>query len=179
MKNEIWKDIVGYEGKYQVSNLGNVKSLNYHRSGREQILKPRTDGCGYQQIVLYKSGNHKTYGIHRLVAIAFLENSENLPEVNHKDEDKTNNAVTNLEWCDRKQNCNYGSRNKRSGESLTNHPKTSKKVLQFRLDGTLIKIWPSVMEVQRQTGWCQGGISMCCRGECKTAYGYIWQYASR
>lgn len=114
---EIWKDIEGYEGCYQVSNFGNVKSLNYMHTGKEQILKLKTKKSGYLQVNLCKDGKIKTYTIHRLVAKAFVENPDNLPQVNHIDEDKTNNRFDNLEWCDQKYNNNYGTHNIRVTES--------------------------------------------------------------
>lgn len=119
---EIWKDIVGYEGLYQVSNLGNVKRLKgYKGRGKgyiveEHLIKPSINSNGYQNVVLCKNGKTKTFTMHRLVAIAFLYNSDNLPQVNHKDENKLNNCVDNLEWCDSKYNNNYGTRNKKCSD---------------------------------------------------------------
>ena len=108
---EIWKDILGYEGLYQVSNYGRVRSLKY---GKEKILKQQINTDGYLHIDLYKNKKRKNYNVHRLVTIAFLENPNNYPQVNHKDENKQNNHIDNLEWCDYKYNCNYGTRkNKR------------------------------------------------------------------
>ena len=115
---EIWKDIEGYEGLYEVSSYGRVRSLgqfvnhNYggyaYRKGR--LLKPGLGSRGYLSVTLSKNGIQKQYTVHRLVAQAFIENPDNLPQVNHKDEDRTNNNVTNLEWCDAKYNVNYGNR---------------------------------------------------------------------
>ena len=118
---EIWKDISGYEGLYQISNLGNVKSLNYSRTGKERILKPGTDKDGYLLVTLYKNRNKRPFKIHRLVAKAFIPNPDNKSDVNHKDENKTNNCVDNLEWMTRMENNNFGTRNER----------ISKSVLQF------------------------------------------------
>lgn len=115
---EIWKDIKGYEGLYQISNLGRVKSLNYKRTGIEEILKSKKMRNGYLRITLNKNGKYKTFAVHRLVAEAFINNPNNLPEVNHKDEDKQNNCVWNLEYCDRRYNVNYGTRNKRVSETV-------------------------------------------------------------
>ena len=165
--NEIWKDIDGYEGLYQVSNLGNVKSLNYRRTGKERILKPGNNGLGYLFVILCNNGKLKHFKIHRLVAKAFLENPDNKSDVNHKDEDKTNNNVDNLEWMTRLENNNYGTRNERS----------SKSVIQYSLKGEFIRKWPSVIQIQRDLGFSQGNISQCCNGKLKTAYGYIWKYA--
>lgn len=108
---EIWKDIEGYEGLYEVSNQGRVRSLNYNKTGKVKELKPKNNGNGYLIAQLYKCGKIKYFLIHRLVAKAFLEDwSMWFPEVNHKDEDKTNNSVDNLEWCSTKYNNNYGTR---------------------------------------------------------------------
>ena len=105
--NEVWKDVKDYEGLYQISDKGRVKSLWF---GKEKILKPGRDTCGYLQVNLSKNGEKKTYQVHRLVAKSFLPNPDNLSEVNHKDENKENNIVENLEFCDRKYNINYGTR---------------------------------------------------------------------
>lgn len=118
---EVWKDIEGFEGLYQVSNLGRVKSLDHedmrghHVKGKVLAGRPNK---GYLGVALYRDGNAKGYPVHRLVAKAFLDNPSNLPEVNHKDEDKTNNATSNLEWCTSRHNCNYGTRNERIGKSI-------------------------------------------------------------
>ena len=107
---EIWKDIKGYEGFYQISNKGNVKSL---RRDRERILKSEIGKRGYPYVVFSVGGKRKTFKIHRLVAENFVPNPNNFPQVNHKDENKTNNSVENLEWCTSEYNCNYGTRNSR------------------------------------------------------------------
>ena len=109
--NEEWRDIEGYEGLYQVSNLGRVKSLNCRgHKGCIGILTPRFDGKGYEMVALYKEGKARNTKVHRLVAQAFIPNPNNYPQVNHKDEDKTNNCVDNLEWCDTQYNNTYGTR---------------------------------------------------------------------
>ena len=119
---EIWKDILGYEGKYQVSNWGRVKSLIMWTGAcyieRERIIKPVKNKDGYMKTFLSKDGKVKTIAIHRLVAEVFIPNPDGLSEVNHKDEDKTNNHVCNLEWCTNKYNVNYGSRNKKASETM-------------------------------------------------------------
>lgn len=167
MKTEIWKDVKDYEGLYQVSNLGRVRSLKFEK---ERILKPGINGRGYFYVNLWKNGEYKQYRVHRLVAQAFLTNSNNLPEVNHRDEDKTNNKVENLEWCDRKYNHNYGTINQRIAE------KCSKQVLQYKKSGEFVKEWKSTMDVQRNLGYAQSSISACCLGKYKSAYGFIWAY---
>lgn len=175
---EIWLPIVGFEGKYEVSNQGRVRSLNYHREGRIQVLKPAMSKKGYLRVMLCKDGKAKRHSVHRLVAQTFLPNPLELPEVNHRDENKQNNAVTNLEWCTTKENSNHGTRNARMAAALTNG-KCSKPVQQLSLDGVLVAIWPSIMEAWRQTGIYQQNICSCCNGHPKhrTAGGYKWQYA--
>ena len=112
--NEIWKDIEGYEGLYQVSSFGRVKRVT---TGR--ILKGSKDKDGYLVVGLYKNNTKSTKKIHRLVAQAFIPNHEHKPEINHIDEDKTNNKVSNLEWITRKENLNHGTRNERAGKAIS------------------------------------------------------------
>ena len=168
---EIFKDIEGYEG-YQISNYGNVKSLGNDKTRKEKVLKPAKDKYGYLYVNLSKQGKVKKHFVHRLVAQVFIDNPNNLPEINHKDEDKTNNHITNLEWCDRKYNINYGTHNQRSAESRINHQNTSKQVLCVETG----KIYISTNEVQRQLNLKQGDISRCCNGKRKTCGGYTWCY---
>lgn len=170
---ENWKDIKGYEGMYQVSDCGRVKGLRF---GKERLLVGIKNKDGYLQVNLYKDGKQKTCSVHRLVARAFLPNPNGLPCVNHRDECKTSNVVTNLEWCSHKYNTNYGTVVERIAKALTNHPNKSKPVFQYTLDGSLVKSYPSTKEVQRRTGYYQGNISACCRGEHKSAYGFVWSY---
>ncbi len=170
---EIWRDIKDFEGLYQVSNFGRVRSLV-----NNMILKPMKDRGGYLYVALYKEKNRKYKLVHRLVAEAFIPNPLNLSEVNHKIEGKEGkqiNTVENLEWCDRKYNSNYGTRNERIKKKNTNG-KRSKQVIQFLKDGTFIREWSSTMEIERQLQFGHGAISRCCRGETKTYKGYIWKY---
>lgn len=170
---EEWIDIEGYEGMYQVSNQGRVKSLKF---GKEKILKSGNNGRGYLQVNLSKDGKQAHKQIHRLVAQAFIPNPNNLQEVNHKDEDKTNNHVENLEWCDRKYNVNYGTGVQRSGENRRNDPKQSKRVDQIDMvTGEVIRQWASTMECSRN-GYNQGHVVNCCNGLRKTHKGYVWKY---
>lgn len=111
---EEWRDIEGYNGIYKISNLGRVKSLKH---GKERILKPSSDGDGYLEVSLWKEGVRKIFKVHRLVSKAFIPNFNNNPEVNHKNEIKTDNRCDNLEWCTREYNLNYGTRNERSSEA--------------------------------------------------------------
>lgn len=191
---EIWKDIEGYEGIYQVSNEGRVKSLNYNHTNLEHLLVPSTSR-GYLHVNLWNNGKRKMMNIHRLVAEAFLPNPNDFPQVNHKDECKTNNFVfinedesidfdkSNLEWYTHKYNTNYGSRNVRAGEAIARVlsgriPKCSppKKVYQYTLDGELVATYESASEAARQNGYNEGKISMCCNGKRKTHKGYKWSY---
>lgn len=169
---EIWKDIRGYEGKYQVSNCGRVKSLlkwyplQKRYVQREKILKPSIMTKGYLGVKLCLN-NERTFKLHRLVAEAFIPNPENKPQVNHINGDKTDNSVENLEWCTNKEN---------SQHSHTTGLQPPKKVIQYDLEGKFIKEWNSIKEAQEQLRCSH--ISMCCRGykQYRTAGGYIWKY---
>lgn len=173
--SEEWRDVVGYEGLYQVSDQGRVKSLertdSLGRTVKERILKPGMDRGGYLLVVLCAGGKPKTLNVHRLVCEAFHENPENKPCVNHIDENKTNNAASNLEWSTYEENNNHGTHNERVAKAR------SKPVGQWTKDGELVKIWQSTHEVQRQTGFSRGNISQVANGNRKTAYGFIWKYA--
>lgn len=160
MIKEIWKPIEGYPD-YEVSNMGRVKSLNYNRTGKVKIMKPIED----EYLTIFLNG--KKFKIHRLVAQAFISNPNNLPLINHKNEDKYDNRVENLEWCDYSYNVNYGDRNNKTTKAL------SKPVLQFTLEGDFVKRWNSTREIQRETGF---KVSECCNGKYKTSHNYKWGY---
>ena len=182
-------DGIVYEGLYKVSNLGKILSLNYKNTGKAELLNPGTNTNGYLQVHLRKNGEYKKCYVHRLIAETFLPNPENKPEVNHKiegDEGKKINMVffnkdgtidkekSTIEWVTRKENCNYGTRNERSGKTRTNG-KLSKRVIQLSLSGELIREWDSTMECGRN-GFNQGHVSACCCGEEKTHKGFRWMY---
>lgn len=171
---EIYKDIEGYEGLYQVSNLGNVKSLGNGKKRKEKVLKPAKNNRGYLYVCLCNQEIRKIYKIHRLVAEAFVPNPNNLPEVNHKDENKTNNTDNNLEWCDHKYNINYGTHTERSAASRINHLKQSKQVMCLETG----VIYPSTSEVEREFGFSRSNISNVCNGKSKTCGGFHWKYVS-
>lgn len=190
MQEEIWKDIAGYEGKYQVSNLGRLKRLSFIDGSNhhlpERIKKTIISPNGYVRSALLKDGKMRNVLIHRLVAEAFLPNPQNLPCVNHKDEVKTNNFVfvnengtvdydkSNLEWCTWKYNNGYGTKRERLSIAMTNGH-TSKAVQQFSKDGVLIREYPSIAEASRQTGFHRVNIELCCNGKQKQSNGYIWK----
>lgn len=177
---EIWKDIKGYEGKYQISNLGNVKSLNYNKIGVEKLLSFWKSK--YLYVNLYKNNKGKTFKVHTLVAEAFIPNPNNYPQVNHKDENKHNNCVNNLEWCTAKYNCNYGTRNKRIYNETSfkkgHKPKSCKKVEKYSLDGLLLDTYYSIREAGRKNNFSASSIYKCCEGKTKCR-NYIWKYANK
>ena len=180
-------DGIVYEGLYKVSNWGRILSLNYRNTGKPELMTPIANTKGYFQVGLWKNGEYKTCKVHRLVAETFLPNPENKPEVNHIDEDKTNNFVflnedgsvdkekSNLEWKTHKDNINHGTRNERVSKTLTNG-KLSKPVLQLSLSGELIREWPSTAECGRN-GFDQGAVTKCCNGKRKTHKGFRFMYA--
>lgn len=181
---EIWKDIPEYEGLYQVSNIGNVKSLNWKNQGYEKNLWLKPHKNGYLQVELAKGGTKKCFVVHRLVAIAFIPNPQGYPQVNHKDENKRNNCAENLEWCNASYNAIYSM--KRRGVVLKekrvpqrkNSSHSNQSIIQMTLSGETVKTWENSRTIFLETGMSDWSISECCRGNRKTAYGYKWQYAS-
>ena len=182
--NEVWKDVVGYEGLYEVSDIGNVRSVNWGKRGYSKNLYLKPHNKGYLQVELFKNGNRKMFMVHRLVAQAFLENNDNLPLVNHKDENKENNRADNLEWCNNSYNVCYSlnkhgiATGKRPKVTRHNSKRTELKVVQITMDGKTVREWENSRAVFLNTGMSDWSISECCRGKRKTAYGYIWRYAN-
>ena len=181
MDKEIWKDIVGYEGLYAVSNKGRVKSLGNDKSRREKILILHKDKTGYLQVHLCRNGKPKWYTVHRLVLMTFApcDNMKSL-QVNHIDEDKTNNHLSNLEWCTCEENINHGTRTLRAAEKMTNG-KTSIAIAQLTKEGKFVKAWKSSHDAERECGFNPGAIIQCCKNkfhrEGNNIYkGYKWQY---
>lgn len=170
MKIEYWKPIPGYDG-YMVSDLGRVKSLNYNRTGEEKILRPKKGRGGYLRVQLYKDGVGKNCYVSLLVWEAFNGPIPPGMQVNHISEEKTDCRLANLNLMTPKENTNWGTGITRRAKSK------SKMVEQYTLDGTHICTWFSAIGVQRELGYSHGYISSCCRGERKTAYGFVWKYA--
>ena len=173
IETEIWRTVVikgEIYDKYKISNLGRLINLNYRRTGKAKLMEPFDNGHGYLQVHLSKNKITKTFLVHRLVSEIFIPNPNNLTEVNHIDEDKTNNRVDNLEWKSHKGNCNHGTRNKRMAKTK------SKKVLQFTLSGEFIREWESTRECGRN-GFNHGNVCLCCNGKLPYYKGYKWCYA--
>lgn len=172
---EKWKAIEGYNGRYEVSNYGRVKSVNMFIGTHiyiGTILSPVITSNGYLKVSLTLKGKRKTCLIHRLVAKAFIKNVNNLPQVNHKDEIKTNNRVENLEWCSRSYNCKYGKRNQKMIDDR------KRAVLKLSADGILLKRYEALNEASRITGINAAHICDVCKGKRNLAGGYLWKYAS-
>lgn len=173
--------MVGFEGYYQVSNLGRVRSLDrevVYKNGRRhkykgKILRLSLNSQGYQKAMLSVKGIHSTPRVCRLVAEAFIANDENLPQVNHKDEIKTNDRAENLEWCTAQYNVNYGHRSEKCSI------KRSIPVIQMTINGEFIKEWRSAQEAERSLGIYHSHISRCCRGKLSQTGGFIWRYKNQ
>lgn len=170
LEGEIWKPIIGFEGLYEVSNMGRVKSLHYWGGNRVSIMKPKKNER-YVSIMLCKNGIHKTKLVHRLVYEAFVATlpkykrtgcGNDIYVINHKDENKHNNRLENLELVTHKQNINYGTAKKRISEKQKNNKKHSKMVYQYTLDYRLVKTWPSTEECGRN-GYNEGHVAAACR----------------
>ena len=166
-----WKFI---NANYEVSDKGDIKSVNYRGTGKSAIRKQSISKNGYMRVILSDNGKNKTYFVHRLVAAAFIPNPENKPCIDHIDGDRTNNHADNLRWVTAKENSNnYNAPNTYKGKKIN---KGGKAVLQYDLEGNFIKEWVTTMEIQRQLNYHRSNISNCCNGLVKTAYNYIWRY---
>ena len=177
---EIWKDIEGYEGLYQVSNYGNIRSLNYRNKSQihNLTLKVRKRD-GYLTVGLTKNNRNKTFIVHRVVAKAFIPNPDNLPQVNHKDENKSNNNASNLEWCTCKYNIQYSVKLHPKRKTYYRKPnKWNKRVRQLdKKTGQVIREYSNFQEIGQVRGNPHtSAIVYCCLGKNKTAYGYKWEF---
>lgn len=161
----MWRPVIGYEGIYEVNRLGEIRRI---KTGR--ILKGYQGRDGYQRVSLTTNGITKPFLLHRLIASAFIPNPMNYPCINHKDEDKSNNSLDNLEWCTHRYNLNYGTHNARANETR------KKPISQYSRNGEFIRNWDSVTDIHRETGIDMGHITACCRGTRKTAGNYRWKY---
>lgn len=197
MEEEIWKDIPGYEGLYQVSDQGRVRSLDrivaHSRYGfqslKGRILRQHKNGDGYFQIGLNKDSHRKRYRTHRLVAQTFIPNPNSKPEVDHINTKRDDNRIENLRWATLKENQNNSLTQKKRSDSMKGdkHPmygklgKTnpnSKPVYQVSMDGNIIRKWNALSEAERQTGTDESSISRCCQGKLNSSGGFRWIYAS-
>lgn len=181
---EIWKDIKGYEGCYQISSNGRLRSLDRYVNGisgckrlfRGKLMNLYLDKGGYQINLLAKNGKKKNVKIHRLVANAFIPNPKHKKQVNHINEVKTDNRVKNLEWATNRENNMHNGKHLRLKKKLRNNPKTSKTVYQYDLNGNFIKKWPSTRETSRSGNFDHVGVWACANGINKTHLGYKWSY---
>ena len=184
---EQWKNIAGFEGKYLISNLGNIMSLKNHQGTSRKKLLSLNKWAGYPRTTLFKENKRYYYSVHRLVAEAFLPNPNNLPEVNHKDEIRTNNNVLNLEWCTREYNLNYGSSPQKISQKqkinmLASIEKGQRKRKPVRCKETN-EIFKSIRDASRKYNISPSNITQCCRGKYKNA-GHIekqlltWEYVN-
>lgn len=177
MENELWKDVPGYEGLYQASNMGRIKSLKREGTTGKYLKCFVNNQNGYVYVTLSKNNRSKTYSMHRLVWITFVGSIPEGMQINHLSEDKTDCSLSNLSLVTPKENSNWGTRNKRIAKKEENRPDASKPIMQFDLNNNLIKDdWTSQGEIQRTLGFKQQNISACCRGLIPTYKGYIWRY---
>ena len=174
--NEFWLAIENYNGIYEISSFGRVRSLPRYRSNGKakylqplKILKPQIDGCGYYQVFLYKNGKSKKYKIHQLVATHFIINKNNYTVINHIDGNKLNNKIDNLEWCI------YSYNNKHAYKKKLKVP-CYKEIQQYDKNNNFIKLWNGSREIERNLKINNSNIIQCCKGKRKTAGNYIWKY---
>lgn len=185
---EIWKDIDGYTGLYQVSNLGNVRKLRFinNMTNKEKVflITPKLINTGYYKVMLYKGGKWENAFVHRLVAAAFIPNEAGRPQVNHIDGNKTNNVVTNLEWCTQSENNRHAYRTGlRSAPATGRFGADSYKAIPVEMldkdTGKVICRFGSLIDAAKYVGAKKScHICSCCKGKLKTAYGHGWRYAT-
>lgn len=195
MDKEIWKDIKDYEGMYQVSNLGRVRSLDKIVNGSNQygahfikirrgkLLKLHISNNGYYRVILVSDNKNKNFLIHRLVAKAFIPNPNNLPEINHIDGNKSNNIIDNLEWCNHSYNIQHRINVlgiKMKTEHLQRYRNNQKrKINQYDKQGNFIKQWNCINDITKKLKIPHSNITACCKGRLNTAHGYKWEYTNK
>lgn len=190
---EIWKDIKGYEGDYQVSNMGNVRSLRFNNNGPDKKgsgvrnLKLILNSVGYYVVSLYKNKILSRHFVHRLVAETFIPNPQNKPCIDHIDTEKTNNAVSNLRWCTIKENINNPISSKRRlakcreqlcgkfGKYSLKH----RRIIQYSKDMKIVRVWEAMSDACRELHLDSGCLTKACQGKQKTTGGYYWKYANQ
>ena len=175
---EEWRDVPEYEDIYQVSNYGRVRRIY---NGKVKVMTQRHRGKGYLGVTLLKNGTKKDFYVHRLVAETFIPNQDNLPQVNHKNLNKEDNSVENLEWVTAVDNMRhrfmYGAPiKKKQYTSFRRKRKNTIKIKQYLLDGTYVQTWDSLQQIQNTLGIYHSNISDCCKGVTKKSHGYIWSY---
>ena len=178
---EIWRPIPNYEGYYEASNLGRIRSIYRYK----RVLKPMISNTGYERVDLFKNRHRRQYSVHRLVAITFVDNPDNKPFVNHRDENKINNCADNLEWVTHVENCRYGTAierrtkhfdySKRKINNAGQIEACSKPIAQYTKGGRFVRNWKSASECARKNGWQISNIRRCCRNEYATAYGFVFR----
>lgn len=186
----IYKNIIGYEGLYKISEYGNIihlsrkikssRSTSGYRITKEKELKVQINKYGYKNILLADiNGIRKHHLIHQLVAKAFLKNPNNYISINHKDENKINNHYSNLEWCTIRHNNLYNNRQQKINEKLRNTIKTRKPILQYDLNMNFIQEFQSINEACRQLDIFKYPLSQCCNNKKKNYKGYIWKFKEK
>jgi hypothetical protein len=178
---EVWKPVPNYEGLYEVSNIGKVRSVYRYK----RVLKPMISNSGYERVDLFKDKNRKQFSVHRLVAMAFVDNPDKKPFVNHKDENKLNNSAENLEWVSHIENCRYGTAverrtqhfdySKRRINNAGQIKSCSKPIAQYTKDGKFVRNWDSASECARATGFSISGIRTVVSGKRNSIFGYVFK----
>ena len=176
ISTEIWKDIEGYEGLYQVSNKGRIRALNFKRTGECRVLK-KYIRHGYHVVHLYKNGCYKTFRVHRLIAKSFIPNLENKPHINHIDGNRGNNSLDNLEWCTPRENSLHAIRTGLAKPPKPRYGKDnhkSKSVIQCDMNGSFIRRWDCIRDAEKE--YKAHHISAVCKGQRKSCKGFVWKY---
>lgn len=184
MKKEKWKPIKGYEGLYEVSNLGRINSLYGGQSNKGGILKAAKDKKGYERICLTKNGQKRNYSVHRLVALTFIDNPHNKPQVNHIDGVHSNNSLLNLEWVTSSENHKHAWDNKLRTFTVDQekhlrdmHSKQSVEVCQYDLNGKYIRSWKSISTASNELNIHHSNIVSACKLLTNSAGGFQWRYS--